>query len=236
MSEKENETSENVRTGANAVPAPGVINQAQGNSSDFIKTSRASLDKKAHVQNLELPDDIMAHQRSSSNSAENLPLSEEPDMASRLNTLSDSRIDYSRLDVTDPNFDVQKWAEETLSKADKSKRKHRRASFAFIGLDVSGSTSGGSDTQATVASVLTSPLSLRKHFSPGKNSERKILSRFDGVVKHGEMLLVLGRPGSGCSTFLKTIAGDLAGLKVSPSSHVGYNGTCWTKIQETLLI
>ena len=29
---------------------------------------------------------------------------------------------------------------------------------------------------------------------------------FSGVVRDGEMLLVLGRPGSGCSTFLKVIS------------------------------
>ncbi|KAJ7852075.1 hypothetical protein B0H14DRAFT_3085739 [Mycena olivaceomarginata] len=35
---------------------------------------------------------------------------------------------------------------------------------------------------------------------------RNILEGFSGVVRPGEMLLVLGRPGSGCSTFLKTLA------------------------------
>ena len=29
---------------------------------------------------------------------------------------------------------------------------------------------------------------------------------FNGVLKAGEMALVLGRPGSGCTTFLKTLA------------------------------
>ncbi|KAJ7261720.1 ABC-2 type transporter-domain-containing protein [Mycena haematopus] len=35
---------------------------------------------------------------------------------------------------------------------------------------------------------------------------RTILNGFSGVVRPGEMLLVLGRPGSGCSTLLKTLA------------------------------
>jgi ATP-binding cassette subfamily G (WHITE) protein 2 (SNQ2) len=37
---------------------------------------------------------------------------------------------------------------------------------------------------------------------------RDLLRDFTGVVRDGEMLLVLGRPGSGCSTFLKAIANN----------------------------
>lgn len=43
---------------------------------------------------------------------------------------------------------------------------------------------------------------------PGlRQGERYLLKDFSGVLKPGEMLLVVGRPGSGCSTFLKTLAG-----------------------------
>src|SRR6202012_664105 len=40
----------------------------------------------------------------------------------------------------------------------------------------------------------------------------------------GEMLIVLGRPGSGCTTFLKSICGQLLALKKSESSVIHYNG------------
>ncbi|KKA28609.1 hypothetical protein TD95_005081 [Thielaviopsis punctulata] len=39
-----------------------------------------------------------------------------------------------------------------------------------------------------------------------KPKQVDILHKFSGLCKPGEMVLVLGRPGSGCSTFLKTIA------------------------------
>ncbi|OCK97384.1 uncharacterized protein K441DRAFT_606404 [Cenococcum geophilum 1.58] len=39
-----------------------------------------------------------------------------------------------------------------------------------------------------------------------RNGGCKLLADFTGLVKPGEMLLVLGRPGSGCSTFLRTVA------------------------------
>jgi ATP-binding cassette subfamily G (WHITE) protein 2 (SNQ2) len=42
----------------------------------------------------------------------------------------------------------------------------------------------------------------------GKVETRILINDFSGVVRDGEMMLVLGRPGSGCSTFLKAIANN----------------------------
>ena len=36
--------------------------------------------------------------------------------------------------------------------------------------------------------------------------QTRLLFNLSGVCRPGEMVLVLGKPGSGCSTFLKTIA------------------------------
>lgn len=44
-----------------------------------------------------------------------------------------------------------------------------------------------------------------------KGKEFNILNDFRGVAKPGEMVLVLGRPGSGCTTFLKVIANQRYG-------------------------
>ncbi|KKY24186.1 putative abc transporter [Phaeomoniella chlamydospora] len=44
-----------------------------------------------------------------------------------------------------------------------------------------------------------------------KGREFNILQDFRGVAKPGEMVLVLGRPGSGCTTFLKVIANQRFG-------------------------
>lgn len=44
-----------------------------------------------------------------------------------------------------------------------------------------------------------------------KGKEFEILSGFKGVVKPGEMILVLGRPGSGCTTFLRLMANQRLG-------------------------
>ncbi|KAL4993320.1 ABC-2 type transporter-domain-containing protein [Aspergillus recurvatus] len=42
---------------------------------------------------------------------------------------------------------------------------------------------------------------------PEPESGRQLIRDFTGVVRSGEIMLVLGRPGAGCSTFLRTIAG-----------------------------
>lgn len=44
-----------------------------------------------------------------------------------------------------------------------------------------------------------------------KGVEATLLDNFRGVCQPGEMVLVLGRPGSGCTTFLKTIANQRYG-------------------------
>lgn len=52
---------------------------------------------------------------------------------------------------------------------------------------------------------------------------KDILNGFEGSVKPGEMLLVLGRPGSGCSTFLKVLANERKGYKYI-FGDVSYDG------------
>ena len=51
----------------------------------------------------------------------------------------------------------------------------------------------------------------------------KIFYRSSGVLKPGEMCLVLGCPGSGCTTFLKTIANHRDGYE-KVSGRVLYAG------------
>lgn len=47
-----------------------------------------------------------------------------------------------------------------------------------------------------------------KKGEPGlRKGQRYLLKDFSGVLKPGEMMLVVGRPGSGCTTFLKALAG-----------------------------
>ncbi|KAF4554359.1 ABC-2 type transporter-like protein 2 [Elsinoe fawcettii] len=56
-----------------------------------------------------------------------------------------------------------------------------------------------------------------------KGEKRTLIHDFSGVIRDGEMMLVLGRPGSGCSTFLKAIANDRESY-ASVSGDVSYGG------------
>lgn len=62
---------------------------------------------------------------------------------------------------------------------------------------------------------------------PGKNEDglrpgqRYLLKDFSGLLHPGEMMLVVGRPGSGCSTFLKALS-DLTGAYAGVEGDVYY--------------
>lgn len=132
------------------------------------------------------------------------------------------------LDPDSPEFDHYKWAQATIDAFDKTAVKTRRQGVLFRNLTVSGSGSV-LQFQKTVATTFLFPFYMATRATraiQGQNEtqERPVLRSFDGVLTSGELLLVLGRPGSGCSTFLKTITGHLDGLKLSQDSHIHYNG------------
>ena len=67
--------------------------------------------------------------------------------------------------------------------------------------------------QETILSVLN-PLNMAGRISRSLHSPRReILSGLTGTVRPGEMLLVLGKPGAGCTTFLKALANHLEGYE-----------------------
>ncbi len=61
---------------------------------------------------------------------------------------------------------------------------------------------------------------LRRH---NAGETRTLINNFTGVVHDGEMMLVLGRPGSGCTSFLKAVA-DKRSEYAAISGEVTYGG------------
>lgn len=118
----------------------------------------------------------------------------------------------------------------------KSRQEHseeeqtRHVGVIFKNLTVKG-VGLGAALQPTVGDILLGlPRKIKNLVSrgpkqaAGKPQERTILSDFSGTIKPGEMLLVLGRPGSGCTTLLKTLANQRAGY-TSIDGEVTYGGT-----------
>jgi ABC-type multidrug transport system fused ATPase/permease subunit len=160
---------------------------------------------------------------SSLSSTERNKASDDSELGARLESLSSNHLLVPLPDVSDPAFDVRQWATTLIPAANANDVRFRKASFVFKGLDVSG-LAAGATFQPTVASILLGPIALAKRLTGSRISRTKILNGFDGVVRSGEMLLVLGRPGSGCSTLLRTIAGELGNMKVGAQSTINYNG------------
>ncbi|THC97965.1 hypothetical protein EYZ11_002535 [Aspergillus tanneri] len=77
--------------------------------------------------------------------------------------------------------------------------------------------------EAAVNENFFSQFNIPQHIKESRNKPplRTILNNSHGCVKPGEMLLVLGRPGSGCTTLLKMLANRRLGYK-SVQGEVNY--------------
>lgn len=141
----------------------------------------------------------------------------------RNNTLDRLDLNDDILNPEHPKFDLKTWIRMTLKLLDEEGVKQKSSGFVFRDVNVSGSGSA-LNIQGTVGGLLTAPTRINELFSFGKKPAKQILRNFDGVVKSGELLIVLGRPGSGCSTLLKSLTGQMHGLKLDEKSHIHYNG------------
>jgi len=131
----------------------------------------------------------------------------------------------SALDPNGENFNARAWTKAMLNLQleDENAPPTRTAGVAFRELNVHGFGTDA-DYQKTVGNVWLDATSLARKVMGDKGRKINILQHCDGLVESGEMLVVLGPPGSGCSTFLKTITGETHGFVVDPDSHINYQG------------
>lgn len=139
----------------------------------------------------------------------------------------------SPLDPESDNFDPRAWTRSMLhlAKDDSEHFKFRQAGVSFKNLNVHGFGSAA-DFQKNVGTIFFQALDLGKKLLGHKGRRVDILRNLDGVVRPGEMLVVLGPPGSGCSTFLKTLAGETHGFTVDSASQVNYQGISYERMQK----
>ncbi|KAK4551973.1 Multidrug resistance protein [Recurvomyces mirabilis] len=131
----------------------------------------------------------------------------------------------SALDPHSPNFRARAWVKSMIKLRDaENKLPGRTGGVAFRNLSAHG-FGAATDYQKDVGNVWLETVGYaKKLFGMAKPRRIDILRNFEGLVESGEMLVVLGPPGSGCSTFLKTITGETHGFNVDKDAYLNYQG------------
>ncbi|PWN90960.1 hypothetical protein FA10DRAFT_267384 [Acaromyces ingoldii] len=130
-------------------------------------------------------------------------------------------------------FDLETFLTQILQRRDEGGHGSRSMGLAFQDYTVTG-IGAGVGLSKSIGDVLTEPLRIGSTIRAMRYPPIKtILHGFEGHVKPGEMLLVLGRPGSGCTTLLKSLASYRDGFR-SITGTVSYQGFDHTMI-DTLL-
>lgn len=133
--------------------------------------------------------------------------------------------DDPQLDPRSGKFSPQAWIKTLvgIQSRDPERYPTRVAGVSYRNLNVHGFGTP-TDYQKTFGNYPLAIASMFNKLTGRRKTKIQILRDFDGLVKSGEMLVVLGRPGSGCSTLLKTIAGETHGFFVDHESEINYQG------------
>ncbi len=139
----------------------------------------------------------------------------------RQDTVAGMGVESPEFDPNSASFNFFLWMRKFMQLLEGQNIKLRRSGFTFKNLNVSGK-GAALVLQQNVGSMFMQIFRWRELFS--HPPEKQILRNFNGHVNSGELLVVLGRPGSGCSTFLKSICGELQGLEVADRGTITYSG------------
>lgn len=188
------------------------------------------MDKK--VQNregndLSNPDSSLSISRDNLFQETDLRPSEKRDAPTKSAIPNDSDEVSLRFDDMMESFNYRDWLLEKYQNPETCRK--MTISVSFQNLNVYGFNTP-TDYQKTVSNyVFVVYNKVFRLFGYKEEMRVNILRDFEGVVRSGEMLMVLGQPGSGCTTFLKTIAGQTHGLFVDSVSQLNYQGTFESK-------
>ncbi|KAK9471338.1 P-loop containing nucleoside triphosphate hydrolase protein [Dipodascopsis tothii] len=137
-----------------------------------------------------------------------------------------SRVFSNKDIVEEPAFDLEEWMRNDNEEGKRSGVLPKRIGVSFKNLRVMGLGSGQNRLQTfpdDIANLLGWGL-FKKVFQRIEPPQiRTILHDFTGLVRPGEMMLVLGSPGSGTTTLLKTLTNNRESY-VSVDGEVLYDG------------
>lgn len=138
----------------------------------------------------------------------------------------------SHINPKSDHFRARSWIKAMLKlREETNSAKDRTAGVVFKNLSVYG-YSAATDYQKTVGNYPLDLIGLAKGLVGQRSKRIDILRNFEGLVKAGEMLVVLGPPGSGCSTFLKTLSGETHGFELEKGSYLNYQGISYKQMHK----
>jgi len=209
-----------------------IISKSSEDSGAMSITEKTSHSSHFHFQNTSLVDEKFI---SSGDSGEF-----EDELERRSSLVQDLAVSYSQhsggspcgnpfiaeadsvLNPKSANFSAKEWAKAIVKLI--SPKSLRSAGVCFQNLNVHGFRAT-TDYHKDVGNVwLSFAVGLFQGLMGSSRPQVDILNQIDGVVRDGEMLVVLGPPGSGCSTFLKSIAGETNGIYIGEGSYFNYQG------------
>ncbi|CCC70525.1 hypothetical protein NCAS_0F00410 [Naumovozyma castellii] len=132
-----------------------------------------------------------------------------------------------KLDPASDNFSSTAWVKNMANIAKSDPDFYKPYSLGCVWKNLSAS--GDSADVSYQATILNMPWKIityvyRKVTPTREIDTFQILKSMDGILNPGELLVVLGRPGSGCTTLLKSISSNTHGFDISKDSIISYNG------------
>ncbi|KAI8889012.1 hypothetical protein K501DRAFT_300849 [Backusella circina FSU 941] len=123
----------------------------------------------------------------------------------------------------DDEFDLNEYLHNMHSRKNEAGHQPKHLGVIWRDLSVEG-LAPDAHTIPTISSGILHIFQFWKYFGIGvKNKTQVILKPFSGFAKDGELVLVLGRPGSGCTTLLKIIA-NIRSSFTTVNGTVNYGG------------
>lgn len=150
------------------------------------------------------------------------------DVLDRLETLSREMSRRTtrdgRIEIDPNNFDLHKILLSFIETSKSQGIKLRNSGVSFKDLTVYGVDESFS-VAVTVYDLMKGPIGgIQRAMAKRKIQDRKIVSNVNGYARSGEMVLVLGRPGAGCSSLLKAIGGTDLDLFTGVDGDIRYDG------------
>ncbi|SCW04561.1 LAFE_0H16270g1_1 [Lachancea fermentati] len=151
----------------------------------------------------------------------------DPDVISRIETLtrtlSSHRARDGPLKIDPDNFDAEAILKTFVRDSTEQGIHLRKAGVVAENVQVIG-VDCSSAVAPTFEDIVLLPRTIFQGIRAAKNRKhRNIIEDVSLLAKPGEMLLVLGRPGAGCSTLLKTVAGETSGF-FEVNGEISYDG------------